>query len=673
MRNASLHPSLRFGAGAVLVTFAAGALVGCSDWRLQNREPHTEVPADTGEQDTAPPNIPEDCNGVDDDGDGRVDEGHDEDFDNVPDCWQCVPPFTAASEHDEAHTCAVEPAPPKDPWNVEVLWEYSPPWKENSGWGCRVTSIADLDADGIAEVLCASWQLYVLDGATGEVEWSTDRLGVATPTAVADVDGDGAPEVVGIGYDGPFVALDGDGTVEWVGDAYVGSTDPYKGQATSGTLLPLEVADLDADGTVEIVNPHGIASGVDGETLVELDSGEDFRDYAPREVLPVDVDGDGVQEIAERWSLYSATGTVVWSIEPPMTWGYSALTLPFQLDSDGDTELAILSDARIDWVDSSGTLLRRDSLRSAGESGIHLGACTGDLDGDGHAEILIASGTDRELAARTADGDVLWAFTYQDVTEGHTFCSTFDFDLDGAQEVVFSDMAHVYILNGRTGTPLWTDDGQSSTTFGELALMADLDGDGSVEIVQSTPACERTADADKPCVRVFGNVNRDWPPGLPMWTSQTWSGTSVQSDFSVPRYPRQSWMEWGFWRGQPSAVVTGADLAAEVLDSCVSDIELDDAEVHLAVRVLNLGPEERRAGIPIAVYRLTEDGGRELTEQLETTDYLLPGQASGTVDVELTRGELEYGVVVVAGDDGTGVMKHDCDTTNNEVTWQLEE
>jgi hypothetical protein len=58
------------------------ALLACSEYDVAFKE---DPPVDAGD-DTAAPQPTEDCNGVDDDGDGVVDEGFDVDFDGVPDC-----------------------------------------------------------------------------------------------------------------------------------------------------------------------------------------------------------------------------------------------------------------------------------------------------------------------------------------------------------------------------------------------------------------------------------------------------------------------------------------------------------------------------------------------------------------------------------------------------------
>jgi hypothetical protein len=56
-------------------------LLACSEYDVTLKEPEVE-----GGQDPEPPILDESCNGVDDDGDGVVDEGFDVDFDDVPDC-----------------------------------------------------------------------------------------------------------------------------------------------------------------------------------------------------------------------------------------------------------------------------------------------------------------------------------------------------------------------------------------------------------------------------------------------------------------------------------------------------------------------------------------------------------------------------------------------------------
>ena len=60
--------------------------------------------------------------------------------------------------------------------------------------------------------------------------------------------------------------------------------------------------------------------------------------------------------------------------------------------------------------------------------------------------------------------------------------SAFDFDGDGALEVVYADAVNLHILDGRTGAIRFITELGNVTAY-EAAIPVDVDGDGNVEVV----------------------------------------------------------------------------------------------------------------------------------------------------------------------------------------------
>ncbi|UCH33385.1 MAG: VCBS repeat-containing protein [Armatimonadota bacterium] len=123
-------------------------------------------------------------------------------------------------------------------------------WAAETGSGIdSAVSVADLDADGTLEIFVGHHEdgLMCLS-STGEVVFQETRdlgqsgfAGVISAAAVADVDGDGRPEIV-YGYrHGPLVVLDSRGAVV---------AEAPQGEGTNATPV---IADLDGDGRLEIV------------------------------------------------------------------------------------------------------------------------------------------------------------------------------------------------------------------------------------------------------------------------------------------------------------------------------------------------------------------------------------------------------------------------------------
>ena len=114
-------------------------------------------------------------------------------------------------------------------------------WCE-TGWYSS-PAVADLDGDGAMEVIGGLYTIFILDGADGSLIESVDTPGsrVWPGVVVADLEGDGDLEIVTAQGGGYVNVLDHNGEIVWTR------------QPAGNEFRSLAVADLEGDGDLEIV------------------------------------------------------------------------------------------------------------------------------------------------------------------------------------------------------------------------------------------------------------------------------------------------------------------------------------------------------------------------------------------------------------------------------------
>lgn len=609
---------------------------------------------DSGQPDESTPST--DCPDQDLDGDGILDCRDD----------QCNVSVDGPADVLEGHTCA-EPEPPGgDPWRAELLWAYT-----GVEHGCLVSAAGDLDGDGVVEVLCTAIEpdlLVVLDGRDGSVRWTSTVFDDLSKLAIGDIDADGAVDLVGYSRDHRVHALEGYGSPKWVSQDEVGDLMNY---GTRSAMLPIEIADLDADGAPEVITPHAVIRGQNGTTRWWLDTSlQPESDSFCSELAIGDIDRDGVQEVISNWTVWSGD-TPLWSI-PPSPRGLGGTPMLVQADHDAAAEVFWYAFDTVRLVDTDGTLLWELPTPFEPDPEPPNGAwlstpCAGDLDGDGLSEIVMND--QNWLYAWSSAGALLWQAPFDDDI-GFVACAVFDLDHDGFPEVVTSDEFELSIHDGRTGEARLTWD-RPNWTAGEPHLILDVDGDGSVEIVVSQTGANWEVSGHAPPVMVLTHPDGGWAPGSARWGSSTWTGTNTGPNGAVPRLPARSWP--GGWRTQAAYLPEGADLRPEVMDSCISACQAPGV-ARVAFRLVNLGPAEVPAGVPLAVYQLDAAGSRALLSVSSSGEPLGPGMGERRFsEVVLPVADAEHGLLFVAGDDGAGgIGPEDCGADNNEVLWTPE-
>ena len=303
------------------------------------------------------------------------------------------------------------------------------------------------NADAPTGVVVSSGSQTTLLNGDGSEQWETVfEKAVATPATVADLDGDGSPEIVVALVVGDLVCLNANGTTKW--------TRPFG--ARPGDFNIIVAADVYERDGLEL-----LYGGEDGWlNCLSAEGDLIWRFFGDKYwVGPPgvgDVDGDGLVDIVygtDNGHIYCLTGSgnVKWRYaEPP------GIFAPY------------------------------------GRSGANMV----DLDGDGRVEILLTRsnvGVDSGLMALDGPtGTRKWIT--RDVLHGYISNATIDLDGDGLLETLHLCKGNwVYCVNA-DGSERWRTHAEGHGMF-YAPSVADVNGDGALEIIVTVRDYDPETDA----------------------------------------------------------------------------------------------------------------------------------------------------------------------------------
>ncbi len=494
-----------------------------------------------------------------------------------------------------------------------------------------------------------SWYpaLAVIDGATGEEHWRTERANSGVGgQAVGDLEGDGYPEVVFTNYGNEIVVMDNEGHEIW--SAYNNNTNDLYDFGYPA------LADLDNDGVSEVIfgktiysaNGGTLGEGQYGIGCVPNESGYLMEGSAP---VPADLDGDGELEVVVGNAAYRIDGSAKY-----YNGGEDGAVAVADFDLDGLPEIVAVGGNRVWTMESDMTPTGwEDTFSGANYLGI---PAIDDLDGDGEPDFVTAGAG--MMRAYHWDGTLIWQQTIQDYS-GAAGPSLFDFERDGYPEVVFADESSIRVFDGFDGTvKMASDDHQSGTGF-ECPIIGDFDNDGEAEI-----ALQHSYGTYG--LTVFGDLDHSWGPSRTTWNQHAYSITNVNEDLSIPSDQEPNWETYNNFRSADAGLPPAEwrDVVPELVESCVT--ECPDT-LGLMVRVWNQGTAEVPAGVPVVV-RAGEDGA--IVAEGTVPDPIASGQSSEGLELVFAVADLGGAQPVVEVDrssSGNQVVIGECDEDNNRL------
>jgi hypothetical protein len=543
--------------------------------------------------------------------------------------------------------------------------------------------VADVDGDTFPDVVVATFvhntqpaHLRLLDGRDGSEKWSAaaeaysphNAVCPSTNQAIADLDGDGSLEIVSLMFDNGLGAFDAAGNVVWRATLADGVTPYQGGVVTTGfpcnLLGSVAVAHMDGDDQAEVV-----IGGVIFDSTGRMIAGQGREAagfngaYGPISII-ADVDGDGTQDVVTGKAAFRLDGSVIW--DNGLADGYTAIA---DLDGDGAAELVVTSVGSVRVQDpATGSVLAQLAVPGGGPSG---GPPTvADFDGDGVMDFSAAGANLYSAFSYASDPapaiSVKWSADTYDVSPGTTGSSVFDFDGDGAAEVVYNDERRLLIFNGADGAVRF-ESPSSGLTGAEYPVVVDVDGDNNSELLAISadygPAPTRHG------LFVYGDANDRWVRTRRIWNQHSYHITNVNVDGTLPQPEPASWAP-----GSPNNYRVSAQ-GAGVYNAPDLEVDLEvstascPAGLTLRARVKNTGSLGVPPGVKVRFHEGTDASGTFLSEEVTST-VLLPGQSEvvqTVVPVTVTQTGLSF-YVAVEGALANGTAIHECNDDNNDAS-----
>lgn len=330
----------------------------------------------------------------------------------------------------------------------------------------------DVDHDGKQEIFAATWDYLDDDG----------RL-IAVKSSGEDMYSDNDNHMIESFYqsEGNFMNGVAIGELYDDGEQYIVSTTYSDNLNTINSVYCHKVTDYEGDGYPDL---HWKLDS----TLIN----------SPRSPIIADLDGDDINEVIvpsiNNVTILEANGTVRKTI--PSAVGYKHLAVANVIPNSTGKQLIVPNGKTLAFYDSNGTSLQQYSLTFSNSVSTPI-IC--DYDNDGYKEAIVGElvEKDTEDVKNALDSIYIYAVKYNNA--GSSMKKLFeyprhlagrmdapfvvgDLDNDNKLEVIAVSVDSIIIYNSvieeKQGFPLAT-----SNAYHHLPLLADIDGDESVEII----------------------------------------------------------------------------------------------------------------------------------------------------------------------------------------------
>ena len=465
-------------------------------------------------------------------------------------------------------------------WGVTNAWSSS-----TIVSNLNIPLVGDLDGDGHPEIVCfslAGQSHYMNDGYNGNVGYEMLvfdgvshqlKATVTMDSPVSEYDAasyglvrtsDGKGLIVVASCDNRLRAYDitsaNPNTPYWVSDAdYTSGTNNYAANVS--------FVDFNGDGHPEVYVRNKVYNAENGKLLAEAattNTGASYAHYTQfthrklSSPFAADVCGDSRPELILGNEIYDVSITNLNGTAGNTITLAQQVTPPGGAPVDGNVQVA---DFNMDgYLDVLITIKNTEGQSGAvycyvwdvhnGQVGNPLSIninrsgksipLIADIDNDGMLEMVLQCGasTNRQIQAYkynsgTQTFSLMWDMIPDEDTFSNSF-TAFDFNQDGLLELIICDQSTLKIVNGSGKSHLTHNDtvpmyvlntfSYSETTIMQYPVIADVDADGSAEIV--------SVGSSK--LNILKSSGQPWAPARPVWNQYLYNVTNINKDLTVP-------------------------------------------------------------------------------------------------------------------------------------------
>jgi len=546
--------------------------------------------------------------------------------------------------------------------------------------------VGDMNGDGVPDLVSrdnSPARIQIFSGDDGRILQSivTPRTHPFGQIAIADVDEDGLGDAFQIEYTGVLARYEfGNPNPVWTTATNIGDDN---------LVSTPQIADINQDGIPEIYVGDRIFNAITGERYVDGDASVNVGGYATggnSDRFPIYFDlyqpgdprPDGTGNFGpEAAGMEYIAGNQVWTVDfnPAGGMDNGSYQLAAQYNGpanlrDGLTSIAdINGDGRMDIaVMDAGDVYAWDpytnEIIGAGYQVPNTVAGgrinIGDFDGDGDVELGFAGRniyTVRNYIDNDGDADpnngawvTLWQKTGLDDGSQRTGSTLFDFDGNGTVEVVYSEEENLFIYDGPTGMELFRIQSRAGTRT-EYPIVADVNGDGTAEIIVTAQALNGPQFSGTGWISVYESANQPWVPARQVWNQHGYNVTNINDDLTVPQFQQNNlnpalgqrynnFLVQTSVGGGPEAVILypapDAIIMVEIGPDGLPVIDFSGCpdEIVATLVIENAGSAPLPASTPISYY--IDDPRVAMATLIQTTSLPVQVNAGGQTTVQVT-------------------------------------